>query len=110
MIDQPHHYHNGNCFRTIFRVFFAALKFARRVPQVQFGTKATDLKFRRWHKIEKIVIHPDYWQVGLSSKSREDMAFLTQGPNEVAQPHDVALAMIEKEVHIISFISTVRCS
>ena len=100
----------GIVFVQFAKLFLAALKFTRRVPQVQFGTQATDLKFRRWHKVEKIVIHPDYWQVGLSSKSREDMALLTQGPNEVAQPHDVALAMIEKEVHIISFISTVRCS
>ena len=32
--------------------------------QVQFGTKATDVDFRKWHRVSKIVIHPDYWQVG----------------------------------------------
>jgi len=52
------------------------------VVQVQFGTKATDVDFRKWHRVSKIVIHPDYWQ----------------GPNEVAQPHDVALAMVEDQV------------
>ena len=34
------------------------------VVQVQFGTKATDVDFRKWHRVSKIVIHPDYWQVG----------------------------------------------
>jgi len=53
-----------------------------RQIKVQFGTKATDMDFRKWHRVSKIVIHPDYWQ----------------GPNEVAQPHDVALAMVEDEV------------
>jgi len=55
-----------------------------RKIKVQFGTKATAQEYRKWHKIVKLVIHPDYWQ----------------GPNEVAQPHDVALAMIENEVTI----------
>ena len=31
--------------------------------QVQFGTKATAEEYRKWHKIVKLVIHPDYWQV-----------------------------------------------
>ena len=50
-------------------LFHSSTKFTRWVGkqalsnQVQFGTKATAQEYRKWHKIEKIVIHPDYWQV-----------------------------------------------
>merc|ERR1712142_380929 len=51
--------------------------------KVQFGTQATtDEGARKFYSIDKIVIHPDYFQ----------------GPDNAARPHDVALLRVDEDV------------
>ena len=66
-------------------LFHSSTEFTRWVgkqalsDQVQFGTKATAQEYRKWHKIEKIVIHPDYWQVRPPSNLKNKKQFFFTG-------------------------------
>ena len=64
----PHYYHPAYQ-HWVDKTSFQKRKGKVLSHQVQFGTKATAEEYRKWHKIVKLVIHPDYWQVSLPASN-----------------------------------------